>query len=45
MCMKRAEDGAFGARRGFGMVDGVDKEGEAEYVGQENEFLVIKQWQ
>jgi hypothetical protein len=33
------EDGAFGGVWGFGVVDGVDEEGEAEDVGKENEFL------
>jgi hypothetical protein len=33
------EDGAFGAGGGFGVVDCVDEEGEAEDIGEENEFL------
>jgi hypothetical protein len=35
-----AEDCAFGAGGGFGVVDGVDEEGEAEDVGEEDEFLL-----
>ena len=35
------EDCAFGALRWFGVVDAVDKEGEAEDVGEENEFLYV----
>jgi hypothetical protein len=34
------EDGAFGGAWGLGVVDGVDEEGEAEDVGEENEFLL-----
>lgn len=34
-----AEDGAFCAVGGFGVVEGVDEEGEADYVGEEDEFL------
>jgi hypothetical protein len=33
------EDGAFGAGGGFGVVDCVDEEGEAEDIGEEDEFL------
>lgn len=36
-----SEDRAFGAGGGFGVVDAVDEEGEAEDVGEENEFLVF----
>lgn len=34
-----AEHCSFGAGRGFGMVDAVDEEGEAEDVGEKDEFL------
>lgn len=34
-----AEDRAFGAGGGFGVVDAVHEEGEAEDVGEEDEFL------
>lgn len=34
-----AEDGAFGCVGGFGVGEGVDEEGEAEDVGEEDEFL------
>jgi hypothetical protein len=34
-----AEDCAFGGRGGFGVIEGVDEEGEAEDVGEEDEFL------
>ena len=39
-----AEDCAFGAGGGFGVVDAVDEEGEAEDVGQEDEFLWVDGW-
>ena len=41
--MEGAEDGAFGAGGGFGVVDGVDEEREAEDVGEEDELLRIRQ--
>jgi hypothetical protein len=34
-----AEDCAFGRVCGFGVIDGVDKEGQAEDVGEKDEFL------
>ena len=37
--VKRAENGTFGGVVWFGVVDGVDEEGEAEDVGKEDEFL------
>jgi hypothetical protein len=37
--VERTEDGTFGAVGGFGVVDGVDEEGEAEDVAEEDEFL------
>ena len=39
MCVEGPEDGAFGAVRGFGVVDTVDEEGEANYVREQDEFL------
>ena len=33
------QHGALGAPLGFGVVDAVDEEGEAEDVGEEDEFL------
>jgi hypothetical protein len=39
VCVEGAEDGAFGGRGGFGMVDGVDEERESDDVGEEDEFL------
>lgn len=33
------QDGALGGAGGLGVVDGVDEEGEAENVGEEDEFL------
>jgi hypothetical protein len=39
VCVEGAEDCAFGAVRWFGVVDAVYQQGEAEDVGQENEFL------
>lgn len=41
MGVERTEHGALGAARRFGMVNGVDEQGEAEDVGQEDEFLQI----
>ncbi|KAK4674410.1 hypothetical protein QC763_0024040 [Podospora pseudopauciseta] len=38
-----AEDGALGRAGGFGVVDVVEEEGEAEGVGEEDEFLCRKQ--
>ena len=38
--VERAKHGAFGGVGGFGVVDAVDEEGEAEDVGEEDEFLV-----
>lgn len=43
MRVEGPEDGAFGAGGRFGVVDGVDEEGEAEDVGEEDEFLVLGQ--
>jgi hypothetical protein len=37
--VERAEDGAFGGSRGFGVVNRVHEEGEADNVGEEDEFL------
>ena len=37
--MEGPEDGAFGGVGGFGVVYGVDEEGEAENIGEEDEFL------
>jgi hypothetical protein len=34
-----AEEGAFGAVRGFRVADGVDEQREAEDVAEEDEFL------
>lgn len=36
-----AEDGALGCAGGFGVVDVVEEEGEAEGVGEEDEFLFV----
>ncbi len=37
--VKWAQDGAFCGVGGFGVVDSVDEEGEAEDIGEEDEFL------
>ena len=37
--MEGTEDSAFGAVRGFRVVDTVDEEGEADYVREQDEFL------
>lgn len=37
--VERAQDRAFGRAARFGVVDGVDEDGEAEDVGEEDEFL------
>jgi hypothetical protein len=39
MCVEGPEDGAFGRGGGFGVVDGVDEEGEPDDVREEDEFL------
>ena len=39
MRMEGPEDSAFGAVRGFGVVDRVDKKGEADDVRKQNELL------
>lgn len=39
MCVEGPEDGAFGARGGFRVVDAVDQERKAEDIGEEDEFL------
>ena len=37
--MEWPEDGAFGGCGGFRVIDCVDEEGEAEDIGEEDEFL------
>jgi len=37
-----AEDGAFGAMGRLGVVDGVDEQREADYVGEQDEFLACQ---
>lgn len=39
--MEGAENGSLGATGKCGVVDVVDEEGEAEDVGEEDEFLVF----
>lgn len=45
VCVEGAEDGAFRGVGGFRVVDAVDEEGEAQDVGEENEFLSCVQHQ
>lgn len=40
--MEGAEDRAFCRAGGFGVVDAVDEKGEAEDVGEEDEFLAVQ---
>ena len=39
VAVEGAQHGALGAARGFGVVDAIDEEGQAEDIGEEDEFL------
>ncbi len=44
MCVEGAEDCAVSAAGGLGVVYAIDEEGEAEHIGEEDEFLQACQY-